>query len=72
MAIILWIAWCSLTKPYVNNILPAGVQGILFEKCMMRFNLMSSKVPLNKVTPVKFGYAIIQRENGSSKKGKSK
>ena len=35
---------CSLTRPYVTNISPAGEQGILVEKCKVQFNSMTAKV----------------------------
>ena len=35
---------CSVTQPYVTNISPAGVQGILVDKCKVQFNLLTAKV----------------------------
>ena len=42
--ILLVMAGCSLTRPYVTNISPAGEQGILVEKCKAQFNSLTAKV----------------------------
>ena len=44
VAILLVMVGCSLTRPYVTNISPAGDQGILVEKCKVQFNSMTAKV----------------------------
>ena len=35
---------CSVTQPSVTNISPAGEQGILVEKCKVKFNSLTAKV----------------------------
>ena len=42
--ILLVMAGCSVTQPYVTNISPAGEQGILVEKCKVQFNSITAKV----------------------------
>ena len=42
--ILLVMAGCSVTQPYVTNISPAGEQGILVEKCNVQFNSLTAKV----------------------------
>ena len=42
--ILLVMAGCSVTQPYVTNISPAGEQGILVEKCKVQFNSLTAKV----------------------------
>ena len=42
--ILLGITGCSYTQPYVTNILPAGKNGILVEKCKVQFNSLTAKV----------------------------
>ena len=36
VAILLVMAGCSVTQPYVTNISPAGEQGILVESCVTK------------------------------------
>ena len=42
--ILLVMAGCSVTQPYVTNISPAGEQGISVEKCKVQFNSLTAKV----------------------------
>ena len=44
VATLLIMVKCSLTRPYVTNISPAGEQGILVEKCKVQFNSLTAKV----------------------------
>ncbi len=44
VAVLLGMAGCSVTQPYVTNISPAGEQGILVEKCKAQFNSLTAKV----------------------------
>ncbi len=44
VAILLVMAGCSLTRPYVTNISPAGEEGILVEKRKVQFNSFNAKV----------------------------
>jgi type IV secretion system protein VirB7 len=44
VGILLVMAGCSVTQPYVTNISPAGEQGILVEKCKVQFNSLTAKV----------------------------
>ena len=42
--ILLVMAGCSYTQPYVTNISPAGKNGILVEKCKIEMNSLTSKI----------------------------
>ena len=44
VAILLGMIGCSVTRPYVTNISPAGEQGILVEKCKVQFNSFTAKI----------------------------
>ena len=44
VVILLGMIGCSVTRPYVTNISPAGEQGILVEKCKEQFNSLTAKV----------------------------
>ena len=44
VAILFGMIGCSVTRPYVTNISPAGEQGILVEKCKVQFNSLTAKV----------------------------
>ena len=44
VAVLLGIAGCSYTQPYVTNISPAGKNGILVEKCKIQMNSMTAKI----------------------------
>ena len=35
---------CSVTRPYVTNISPAGKNGILVEKCKIQMNQLTAKI----------------------------
>ena len=42
--ILLVMAGCSYTQPYVTNISPAGKHGILLEKCKIEMSSLTSKI----------------------------
>ena len=42
--ILLVMAGCSYTQPYVTNISPAGKNGILVEKCKIEMNSLTAKI----------------------------
>ena len=44
VAVLLGMIGCSVTRPYVTNISPAGDQGILVEKCKVQYNPYTAKV----------------------------
>ena len=44
VAILLGMIGCSVTRPYVTNISPAGNQGFLVEKCKVQYNSFTAKV----------------------------
>jgi hypothetical protein len=44
VGILLVMAGCSLTRPYVTNISPAGKNGILLEKCKIEMSSLTSKI----------------------------
>ena len=44
VVILLGMIGCSVTRPYVTNISPAGEQGILVEKCKVQYNSLTAKV----------------------------
>ena len=44
VAVLLGIAGCSYTQPYVTNISPAGKNGILVEKCKIQMNQLTTQI----------------------------
>jgi len=42
VVILLGIAGCSYTQPYVTNISPAGKNGILVERCKIQMNQLTT------------------------------
>jgi hypothetical protein len=44
VAILLGVTGCSYTQPYVTNIAPAGKNGILVEKCKIKFTKLTSQI----------------------------
>ena len=44
VAILLGMAGCSYTQPYVTNISPAGKNGILVEKCKIQMNQLTTQI----------------------------
>ena len=44
VAILLGMTGCSYTQPYVTNISPAGKNGILFEKCKIQMNQLTTQI----------------------------
>ena len=44
VAILLGITGCSYTQPYVTNISPAGKNGILVERCKIKFLKLTSQI----------------------------
>jgi type IV secretion system protein VirB7 len=67
VAILLVMAGCSVTQPYVTNISPAGEQGILVEKCKVQFNSLTAKVSTEQCNT-----SYVWLGNTSMGKGKSK
>ncbi len=44
VAILLGMIGCSVTRPYVTNISPAGEQEILVEKCKVQYNPYTTRI----------------------------
>ena len=47
LAILLVMAGCSVTQPYVTNISPAGEQGILVESCVTKCQEVPTRLTQN-------------------------
>ena len=57
---------CSQTRPYVTSIQPAGVSGIVVEKCETEYNPFTSKVSTTNCSQ-----SYIQIGNGGNTAGTS-